>query len=85
VDVPVVVQPVEAVKKVKPELTAEQRAIESKKRADRRMALKQRKRDAAALEERQRAAKQLQLLQTEAKAKAMQEHDMLFYGHTTLT
>ncbi|KAK1602416.1 hypothetical protein QYE76_008008 [Lolium multiflorum] len=80
--VPMVAQPAEAVNKAKPELTIKQRAIKIKKRADRRRALEQRKRDAAALEERQRAAEHLQLLQMEAKAKTMQEHAMLFYSHT---
>jgi hypothetical protein len=84
VDVPVVAQTAVATKKAKPELTAEQRAIESKKRADRHRALEQRKKDDDALEQRHRVAEQLQLLQTKAKAKAMQEHAMLFYSHTAL-
>jgi hypothetical protein len=71
-------------KKAKPKLTAEQREVENKKHAERRRALDQRKREATAAEERQKAAEQLQLLQMEAKAKAMQEHAMLFYGHDVL-
>jgi hypothetical protein len=83
-DAPVVVEPGPATKKAKPDLTAEQRKIESKKRADRRRALDQRKRDIAAAEERQRAAEQLLQLKTEAKADVLQEHAMLFYGHQAL-
>jgi hypothetical protein len=81
---PVVVEPGPATKKAKADLTTEQRKIESKKRADRRRALDQRKRDIAAAEERQRAAEQLLQLKTEAKADVMQEHAMLFYGHAAL-
>jgi hypothetical protein len=83
-DAPVVVEPGQATKKAKLDLTAEQRKIESKKRGDRRRALEQRKRDVAAAEERQRAAEQLLQLKTEAKANVMQEHAMLFYGHAAL-
>ncbi|KAK1611695.1 hypothetical protein QYE76_035368 [Lolium multiflorum] len=82
-DAPVVVEPGPATKKAKPDLTAEQRKIESK-RGDRRRALEQRKRDVAAAEEWQRAAEQLLQLKTEAKANVMQEHAMLFYGHAAL-
>jgi hypothetical protein len=80
------VEPGLPTKKAKPELTAEQRASETKKRGDWRRALGQRKRDAAAEEERQRAAEQLLELQTQAKARVIQEQAqaMLFYSHPAL-
>ncbi|KAK1616887.1 hypothetical protein QYE76_022404 [Lolium multiflorum] len=85
-DAPVVVEPGPPTKKAKPELTPEQRAMESKKRADRRRALDQRKKEAAAEEERVRAAEHLLQLQTQAKNTVMQEQAqaMLFYGHSSL-
>jgi hypothetical protein len=49
-------QPEAAMKKVKPELTAEQRQVENMKRTEHRRPLDQRKREAAAADERQRVA-----------------------------
>jgi hypothetical protein len=86
-DAPVVVEPGPPTKKAKPDLTAEQRAMESKKRAERRRACDQRKKAAAAEEERVRAAEQLLELQTLAKTTLLQEQQaqaMLFYGHAAL-
>ncbi|KAK1612459.1 hypothetical protein QYE76_036132 [Lolium multiflorum] len=61
--VPVVVQPVTSMEKVRSELTAEHSQVENKNHAKRRRALNQWNRDVVATEKRKRAAEQLQLLQ----------------------
>ena len=87
--VPVVAQaeaaePAAPATKKRPELTAERRLVENKKRCDRRSALAARKKDAVVAEERQRAAAQQAVAVAEAKAAAIQEHAMLIYGHNAL-
>jgi pyruvate-formate lyase-activating enzyme len=69
--IPVVLQPAATTKKARPKLTAEQRQVENKKRAQRHRTLDQRKREATVAEEWQGASEQLQLLETEAKAEAI--------------
>ncbi|XP_071682770.1 uncharacterized protein [Lolium perenne] len=74
-------------KKAQAHHTPEHRKLESKKMADPRSTLDQRKRETAATEERQRAAEQLLQLKTEAKSTVLQEQQaqaMLFYGHPAL-